>query len=231
MAQAGLHSLISLPLRKWPGGGEWLALGVVIGSLLPDADNLAVAAATLTKSSTQGLHRTFSHSLFTAAVVVVLFFLLGLATSRPRWKNLGVGLGLGILLHSLLDLLIWFDGVALLWPLPFWLDLWSGVTPPAWWITLMQPAELLFFALFFLSLVSLARRQGSDLGFLGKLRLWAALEAALFVVFLVLAYTLSKGFLTLFGAVYLLSLGLAIGVAIRMRQTIEGVEAVHAIAK
>jgi len=43
----------------------------------------------------------------------------------------------------------------------------------------------------------------------------------LFLVFLVLAYTLSKGFLTIFGAVYLLSLGLACGIAIRMRATIE----------
>ena len=43
----------------------------------------------------------------------------------------------------------------------------------------------------------------------------------LFIVFLVLAFTLSTGLLTIFGAVYLLSLGLALGVTIRMRSTIE----------
>ncbi|MGE5224680.1 MAG: hypothetical protein ACM3PY_19765, partial [Omnitrophica WOR_2 bacterium] len=68
---------------------------------------------------------------------------------------------------------------------------------------------------------SLARRQGSDQSFLSKLSLWTGLEIILFAVFLVLAFTLSKGFLTIFGAVYLLSLGLAIGIAIRMRSTIE----------
>ncbi len=196
-------------------------LGVVIGSMLPDADNLMVAAATLTQSSTEGLHRTFSHSLFTVAAVVVAFYLIGLATKHPRWHHLGIGLGLGILLHSLLDILIWFDGVAILWPFPFWLNLWSEVSPPGWWMTLMQPAELLFFALFFISLSSLAGRQGTDLGFSGKLRLWTVVELFLFVVFLVLADTLTRGFLTIFGAVYLLSLGLAIGIAIRMRSTIE----------
>jgi hypothetical protein len=128
---------------------------------------------------------------------------------------------MGILMHILLDLLIWFDGVAILWPFPYWLNLWSGVTPPALWMTLMQPVELLFFALYFLSLYFLARKQGSDLSFLGKLRIWTWLEFILFLVFLVLAFTLEEGFLTIFGAVYLLSLGLATGVTIRMRATIE----------
>lgn len=72
MAQAGLHSIASLPLRKWSAKREWLTLGVVLGSMLPDADNLAVAVATITKSSTQGLHRTFSHSLFLVAAITLI---------------------------------------------------------------------------------------------------------------------------------------------------------------
>jgi len=131
-----------------------------------------------------------------------------------------MGLGLGILLHILLDLVIWFDGVAILWPIPFYLNFWEGVTPPAWWSILIQPLELLFLALFFLALHSMARKQGTDLGFLGKLRFWTGLEGLLFVVFLVLAFTLSKGFLTIFGAVYLLSLILAFAIVIRMRATL-----------
>jgi len=221
MAQAGLHGLVGLPVRKWLGQREWLMLGVVLGSLLPDSDNLAVAVATVAKSSTEGLHRTFTHSLLTAAVVVGVFYLVSVFTKRPRWINLGVGLGAGLLMHIFLDLIIWFDGVAILWPIPVWINLWSSVTPPAFWKTLMNPLELLFIALFFYALFDLARKQGSDLSFLSKLRFWIVLEGLLFLVFLVLAFTLSKGFLTIFGVVYLLSLGLAIGIAIRMRATIE----------
>jgi hypothetical protein len=151
----------------------------------------------------------------------VVFYLVNIITKRPRWFNLGIGLGIGIFMHILLDLLVWFDGVAILWPNPFWLNLWNKVTAPAWWMTLMQPAEFLFLALFFFNLYFLARKQGSNLNYLGKLRVWIGLEILMFVVFLVLAYTLPKGFLTIFGAVYLLSLGLAVGVAIRMRGTIE----------
>ena len=221
MAQAGLHGLVGLPVRKWLGQREWLMLGFVLGSLLPDSDNLAVAVATVAKSSTEGLHRTFTHSLFTSAVVVGVFYLVSVFTKRPRWINLGVGLGAGLLMHIFLDLIIWFDGVAILWPIPVWINLWSSVTPPAFWKTLMNPLELLFIALFFYALFDLAHKQGSDLSFLSKLRFWIVLEGLLFLVFLVLAYTLSKGFLTIFGVVYLLSLGLAIGIAIRMRATIE----------
>jgi membrane-bound metal-dependent hydrolase YbcI (DUF457 family) len=221
MAQAGIHALVSLAVRKWTPERTWLMLGIVLGSILPDADNLAVAVATVAKLPTEGLHRTFTHSLFAIMAVVVVFYLVNKATKDPRWNNLGIGLGVGILLHILLDLLIWFDGVAILWPLPSWLNLWSGVTPPDWWAKLMMPIELLFFGLLFISLYLMARKQGTDLGFIGKLRIWIGLQLLLFLAFLVLSYTLSKGFLTIFGAVYLLSLGLAVGVIIRMRSTIE----------
>jgi membrane-bound metal-dependent hydrolase YbcI (DUF457 family) len=222
MAQAGIHGLVSFAVRKWTPERTWLMLGIVLGSLLPDADNLAVAMATVAKLPTQGLHRTFTHSLITIAVVILVFYLVSLLTKQSHWNNLGLGLGVGILMHILLDLLIWFDGVAILWPIPSWFNLWSGVTPPDWWSKLMLPIELLFFALFFTSLYSMARKQGSDLGFLGKLRFWIGLQVLLFLVFLALAYTLSKGFVTIFGAVYLLSLGLALGITLRMRSTIEG---------
>lgn len=221
MAQAGIHSLIGMAVRKWTPARTWLVLGVVLGSLLPDADNLAVAVATVAKLPTEGLHRTFTHSLITTLAVVVLFYLIAAVTKQPRWGNLGAGLGVGMSLHILLDLLIWFNGVALLWPIPSWVNLWSGVTPPAWFNKLMMSAEFLFFALFFLGLGALARKQGTDRDYLRALRGWTWVQAGLFVVFTALVYTLQKGFVTPYGLVYLLSLGLAMGVTIRMRKTLE----------
>jgi membrane-bound metal-dependent hydrolase YbcI (DUF457 family) len=223
MAQAGIHSLIGTAVRKWTPARTWLMLGIVLGSMLPDADNLAVAVATVMKRSTDGLHRTFTHSLFTVLAVLVVFYLIGLLTKQPRWSNLGVGLGVGILMHILLDLVLWFNGVALLWPIPSWVNLWSGVTPPGWFDKLMMSTEFLFFALFFLGLEGIARRRGTDQDYLGKLRIWTWVQAALFVVFTVLVYVMQKGFMTPYGAVYLLSLALAVGVTIRMRKTVEAV--------
>jgi membrane-bound metal-dependent hydrolase YbcI (DUF457 family) len=221
MAQAGIHGLVGLAVRKWLPRREWLMLGIVLGNLLPDADNLAVAVATLAGWPTEGLHRTFTHSLFTVVGIVVLGYVVAWLSKRPRWGNLGLGLSLGVLMHILLDLVVWFNGVEILWPLPSWINLWEGVTPPVWWSKLMMPIEFLFFVLLFLALNRMANRQGTDGNYLRTLRVWTGIQGALFVVFTVLVYTMAKGFMTPFGAVYLLSLGLAYGVVIRMRATIE----------
>jgi membrane-bound metal-dependent hydrolase YbcI (DUF457 family) len=221
MAQAGIHSVVGMAVRKWIPDRKWLMLGIVLGNLLPDADNLAVAVATLTGQSTDGLHRTFTHSLFTIAAVIVAFCSIALITKRLHWGNLGVGLGLGIAMHILLDLLIWFNGVETLWPFPSWVNLWEGVTPPDWWNKLMMPIEFLFFALFFVLLYVTARKRGTDGDYLRMLRIWIGVQGILFVVFTMLVYTMKKGFMIPFGALYLLSLGLATGVTIRMRKTIE----------
>ena len=150
MAQAGIHSMVGMAVRKWTPNRKWLMLGIVLGNPLPDADNLAVAVATLTGRPTEGLHRTFTHSLFAVAAVIVVFYVVAWATKRPHWGNLGLGLGIGILMHILLDLLIWFNGVEILWPIPSWVNLWEGVIPPEWFSKLMLPLEFLFFALFWL---------------------------------------------------------------------------------
>ncbi len=223
MAQAGIHGIVGVVARKWTPASEWLVLGIVLGNLLPDADNLAVAVATVTGSPTEGLHRTFTHSLFTVTAVIMVFQLIAVLAKRPRLGNLGLGIGIGMMLHILLDLLIWFDGVAVLWPLPMWINFWEGVTPPEWFSQLMMPVEMLFLALYFAGLAVLAGRQGTDLGRVRGLKVWTAVQTILFLVFLVLVYTMESGFMTIYGAVYLLSLGVATVITIQMRQTIEAV--------
>ena len=152
MAQAGIHGMVGTAVRRWTPNQTWLPLGIVVGSLLPDLDNLAVAFATLTQRPTDGLHRTFTHSLFTVAALIVGFYIVELLTGRTKWRNLGLGLGIGVLLHILLDRLIWFNGVAILWPLSSWINLWADVSPPEWFAKLLLPLEFLFLALFFLLL-------------------------------------------------------------------------------
>jgi len=225
MAQAGIHSIVGMAVRRWVPNRKWMMLGVVLGNLLPDADNLAVAIAILTGQSEEGLHRTFTHSLFTIAAVVFAFCSVALITKRRHWGNLGVGLGIGIAMHILLDLLIWFNGVETLWPFPSWINLWEGVTMPDWWEKLMMPVEFLAFALFFVLLYVTARKRNTDGDYLRTLRSWIGIQGALFVILTVLVYTMEQGFIILHGALYLLSMGLATGVTIRMRETIEAVAA------
>lgn len=221
MAQIGIHGMVGVAVRKWVPGRTWLMLGIVLGSLVPDLDNLAVAVATITRHSTDGLHRTLTHSLVFVVSILVIFYLISKATGNKNWQNLGLGLGLGVLMHILLDLLLWFNGVALFWPLPVWINLWINITPPELWIKLMDPAEMLCLALFFFMLDASARRRKTDAGFLKTLRVWMGIEAVLFVVLSVLVFTLGKIYYTVNGAVYLFSIVLSICLIIRMRKTIE----------
>lgn len=121
---------------------------MILGNLLPDADNLAVAVTTLTGGSTEGLHRTFTHSLFFVALLIVVFFCISLIAKSKRWNYLGWGLGIGVLMHILLDLLVWFNGVEVLWPLNSWVNLWPNIVMPDWWTKQMLPLENAALALF-----------------------------------------------------------------------------------
>jgi membrane-bound metal-dependent hydrolase YbcI (DUF457 family) len=223
MSQAGIHALVGPAIRKITPTREWLMLGIILGSLFPDLDNFAVTVATLAKLQTvgHGLHRTFTHSIAAVLAVVLIFFFVAQLLKQPRWTTLGVGLGVGILLHIVLDLLIWFNGVELLWPLGGWVNLWAGVNPPAWFSKLMDPLEFLFFALFFAWLYNTARLNKTDLDFLGTLRVWTIAMVVLLVIFTPLAYLMGKGFQTFIGLFYLISITAAFVITIRMRQTVE----------
>ncbi len=162
MAHAGIHGLVGMVVQKLFPARAWLMLGILLGSLLPDADNVVVAVATVIKKSTEGLHRTFSHSLFFAVALIVIFWTVGQIAKQPRWINLGLGLGLGVTLHTVLDLILWFNGVAVLWPLPSWINLWAWFTVPGWLDKILMTVEFLFFAMFFWALDWFACKRGTD---------------------------------------------------------------------
>ena len=224
MPQNGVHAIVGTVARKWMPQREWLALGVVLGNMFPDLDNLVVAYATLAKlPDPESYHRTFTHSLFMIAVMLVLFYGIAAVTRNEKWKNFGNGFGIGILMHILLDLVLWFNGVELLWPIKFELNFWSWFTVPDWLKILLDTGEFLAFGLYFLLLGSLARKQNTDLERQGANKMWAYVQFALFILFTLMFFVMgTKGLqYTIFGALYLLSMIIAMVVTIRMRRTIE----------
>jgi membrane-bound metal-dependent hydrolase YbcI (DUF457 family) len=223
MPQNGIHAIVGVSVRKWMPRREWLLLGLVLGNMFPDLDNLAVAYATLTGGDTNGLHRTFTHSLFTAAAMLVLFYIIAAVTKNQKWNNFGVGFGAGILMHILVDLIAWFNGVELLWPIRYELNFWSWFTVPAWLQVFLDTGEFLAFGLFFVLLNSLARRYDTDSGRLSGLRVWTYVEFLLFAVFTLLFFFAPTIPLlhTIFGVLYLVSLIAAMLIVIRMQKTVE----------
>jgi len=223
MAQAGIHAIVGTLTRKWMPKKEWLLLGVVLGNLFPDLDNLAVAYATLTRADSHGLHRTFTHSLFTISAVLILFYLIASLTKNQKWNNFGIGFGIGILMHILLDLVLWFSGVELVWPIRYELNFWSWFTMPEWLKIILDTGEFLALGVYFLLLSSLARRQSTDPERQGSSKTWAYIEFSLFILFTVLFFGIgAKGLpYTIYGALYLLSLIIATVISIQMRKTVE----------
>jgi membrane-bound metal-dependent hydrolase YbcI (DUF457 family) len=223
MPQNGVHAIAGLLTRRWMPLREWLLLGVVLGNMFPDLDNLAVAYATLTGADTQGLHRTFTHSIFTIITVIVLFYLIAVLTQNWRWNNFGLGLGTGILMHILLDLVLWFNGVEILSPFRYELNFWSGFATPDWLRIILDTAEFLAFGLYFFLLGSLSRQQNTDAEHRALATVWAYIELVLFVIFTAWFYSAGPEGLpdTGFGALYLLSAILAIVITLRMRKTVE----------
>jgi membrane-bound metal-dependent hydrolase YbcI (DUF457 family) len=225
MPQNGIHAIAGIAARRWMPIKEWLLFGLVLGNMLPDLDNLAVAYATLTKADTHGLHRTFTHSIFTVAALLILFYIIAVLTKNPKWWNFGLGLGIGIVMHILLDLVAWFNGVELFWPIRYELNFWSWFTTPAWLKIFMDTGEFLAFGLFFSLLGSLAHRNKTDGASLRAARGWAYVQFGLFALFTFLFFFMPALPLlyTISGALYLISSIAAIVLTVRMRQTVETV--------
>ena len=226
MPQNGIHAIVGTAVaRNWMPKKEWLLLGVVLGNMFPDLDNLVVAYATLAKlPDPEGYHRTFTHSIFTIVAMVILFYIIGAVTRNEKWKNFGMGFGTGILMHILLDLVFWFNGVELLWPLSqYELNFWSWFVMPAWLKIFMDTGEFLAFGFYFLLLGSLARQYGTDAARQGSSKTWAYIQFGLFIVFIVLFFAIGTVGLhyKVFGVLYLLSMIIAMVVTIRMKQTVE----------
>jgi hypothetical protein len=224
MPQSGIHAIVGMVSRKWMPQKEWLLLGVVLGNMFPDLDNLVVAYATLAKlPDPEHYHRTFTHSVFTIIAMVILFYLVAVFTKNEKWKNFGIGFGAGIVMHVLVDLVLWFNGVELLWPLGGELNFWGWFVMPSWLKILLDTGEFLVFGFYFLLLGSLAIRYGTDAGHRAASRVWAYIEFVLFALFTMLFFIIgTKGLqYQVYGGLYLISLIAGLVITLQMKDTVE----------
>ena len=228
MPQPAVHAILALATRKTFSIKRWFAFGLIFGSLIPDADGYPQAFAILVQGMDAAkaetiYHRTLTHSLYFALGALALFYLISLVKGGRELRIFGLGLATGMaLLHSVVDVFAWFDGVGLLWP-TWSINLWGGFTMPELLGKLLRAANFWAFAAYLAYLASLARKASTNADYLPRVRRYMYGQVALGVVFTILAFVLPASSYNIpDGAVFLFwAYPNALWVTWRMRDTIE----------
>lgn len=199
--QNGLHGVLGLlagpPLARrlplTPAARRAFLVAFTLGNLLPDADWTFVAATYLAAPDLAvQLHRGFTHSLAAVLVAAGGFGLAARMAGDRELRATGWGLGLGVATHIFLDLLGWFGGVDLLWPLGYFgvrsgLNLWAWFTLPPLLGRILAALEYLAFAIYYWYLDDTSRQTGRGARHLPELRRLRAWMGALTAGFLLVA--------------------------------------------
>ena len=226
MAQAGLHAAVVFPLRRVIPYEERLFPALIFGAMLPDLDIIVVAVASLFYTiplAEEIFHRTFSHSFFTLIFVFLLFAILSELKKKPVLKSIGKGITLGMLIHLLIDSVIWFRHIDLLWPLPLEpINLWQLWEAPTLVFNILLALEFFFFRWYAWFLITQhLKAPGHQSWFIKYLNIWKNWEAYLFLLFIILIILDTPYFKILSSIAYIPSLIMALFSTYMSRNALE----------
>ena len=226
MAQAGLHAAVGNQMRKIIPYEKRLFPALIFGSMLPDIDIIVVAIASIFYPINQAeelYHRTFSHSFFTLIFVFLIFAILSEIKKRPVLKSIGKGISLGMLTHLLIDTLIWFRQIDLLWPLPLKpVNLWHLWEAPPLVFQILLIFEFFCFRWYAWFLITQhIKTPGNQAWFVKYLNKWKKLENSIFILFIILVIWNPPFFKILFGIAYIPSLIMALFSTYMSRNALE----------
>ncbi|UCE12312.1 MAG: metal-dependent hydrolase [Candidatus Heimdallarchaeota archaeon] len=121
MAPTGFHGLLGLILASLVDKKhQYVRIGLVMGSVVPDLDVLGSVLIFLFTANTEltiAFHRSVTHSLVLISLILVVAYFASLwfVSAKTIYFPLTIGLVIGMVLHVFLDL-FYFDGVTLFWP-------------------------------------------------------------------------------------------------------------------
>jgi len=227
MAQAGLHAAIGYQMRRIVPYEKRLFPAIIFGTIMPDLDIIIVALASIHYTINQAeiiFHRTFSHSIFTLFFIYLLFLIFSELKKKPILKSIGKGITLGMLAHLLVDTLIWFSHIHLLWPLPLEpINLWSLFTTPTLVFQILLVMEFFCFRWYAWFLITQHLKTPNHKSwFIKYLNIWKNFTTYLFLFFIILLIWNPSFFKILFGIAYIPSLVMALYSTYISRDALEG---------
>ena len=191
MAQTVFHAYIGYNLKKILPKERFYTPSIIFGALLPDIDKLFVIIGSLyfpLSISKKLFHSTFSHSFFTLLIIYLISAFIAEWKKKPILKNVSKGLALGMLSHIIIDTLLSFNHIHLLWPLPFnSFNLWIFNDIPESLINTILASDFFLFYCYFWFLIKkhleLPSSQSWVVNYLQKLKV---AEGVLFIIFILL---------------------------------------------
>lgn len=222
MAQAGAHAIVGMYASRFQFINKNWIPAIIIGSLIPDLDIIAVAFGKLFTSISDPIHffhRKGTHSFLFVLFVYLIFEILSEIFKKPNLRDWGKGLSIGITTHLVLDSLFFLQGIYILWPLQMDLNLWRNYTPPELIPKLLMVLEFLFFRILAWIIIEIST-QKTEIRFPGLLPLiikWKNIEFYLFLFLTLFAFINFPFFDILFGLFYIPSLIISIVIIWFMR--------------
>lgn len=201
MAQSGFHGLFGLvtgpPLARRLFHRVYMRrtflLGYVLGNLAPDLDWIPLLMVWFADPQlAPSMHRGFTHSIAGVLLPLLSFGVAARFTRDRQLRALAWGVAYGVMGHIILDVLVWFSGVDLLWPLGHfgfqsYFTLWEWFQMPPLLGQLLAATEYLAYAVYLAYLEHLAREADRGTRYLPLLRNFRRVLGWLTAAFLLLA--------------------------------------------
>ena len=116
-----MHALVGLYSRRFIPYEKNLYPAIVLGTLFPHIDMLFSSIISIyfpILQSIEIVHRKFTHSFFTVILIYIFFAIISEIKKDKLYRTIGKGLALGIMMHIIIDTILWYEGIYFLWPLP-----------------------------------------------------------------------------------------------------------------
>ena len=200
MAQSGIHAFSGIIASKYFKNKKWFISSMVFGTIVPDIDIVFSAIAFLwgySINDAEAIHRTFTHSIFTIIILYFIFLSISEITSDKKFRTIGKGLCIGIGIHIVLDVFLWFNSINLLWPLQPYLieplNIWKNISLGGNDITrkFLLAFEFIFFRIYGWFLINKFienKSNHSNSWFIIYISKWIKIEFVFFIFALLLIY-------------------------------------------
>ena len=225
MAQAGLHTYISILLTNKLPKKQWFFYSFLFAAILPDIDIIfSIFNKIITNSPYDFIFSTtIFHSIITTTIIYLIILIVYEFKKNTYILHIANGYALGTTLHLIIDILFWLRPIHILWPLPVNpINIWSAVDIPIQVILIHALLEIFFFRLFAYQMINIILSNTKvNSNVIKLLSIWMKINFYLLLIYAILTCTLdSHSLFIIFSIIYTPSISLLLFTLYKLRNNI-----------